>query len=76
MGKKGAIPDAWDDEDWEVQADKLAVQPEPEPEPPRRMTAAERQALHAETNRKIWESAYGSTHFHLISIPMQCQGSS
>ncbi|KAL2757610.1 hypothetical protein ACRALDRAFT_2025368 [Sodiomyces alcalophilus JCM 7366] len=66
MGKKGAIPDAWEDEDWEVQADKLAVQPEPEPEPPRRLTAAERRALHAETNRKIWESAESPEAFHYV----------
>ncbi|ROT37440.1 hypothetical protein SODALDRAFT_361149 [Sodiomyces alkalinus F11] len=74
MGKKGVIPDAWEDDDWEVQADKLAEQPEPEPEPPRRMTASERRALHAETNRKIWESAESPEAFHFVeatnSVPL------
>lgn len=59
MLKKNAVPDAWDD-DWETQADKIASddtqqQPEPEPEAPK--SKAERLARHAESNRKIWESA-------------------
>lgn len=53
MGKNTAVPDAWDDE-WEPQVDE--TQPEqPTSQPPR--TKAERLAHHAETNRKIWESA-------------------
>ncbi|RAL65096.1 hypothetical protein DID88_001203 [Monilinia fructigena] len=58
MSKKAAIPSAWDD-DWESQADayestppaKGAVEEEP------KISKAERLAKHAETNRKIWESA-------------------
>lgn len=65
MVKKTAVPDAWDD-DWESQADKLAAgdsnnnnnnKTEPEPEPEMPQTKAERLARHAETNRKLWESA-------------------
>jgi len=62
MVKKTAVPDAWDD-DWEAQADKLASdenskpEPEPEPEPEIPQTKAESLARHAETNRKLWESA-------------------
>jgi hypothetical protein len=61
MVKKTAVPDAWDD-DWEAQADKLVSddsnkKPEPEPEPEIPQTKAERLARHAETNRKLWESA-------------------
>ncbi|KAB8291146.1 hypothetical protein EYC80_009834 [Monilinia laxa] len=58
MSKKAAIPSAWDD-DWESQADayestppaKGAVEEEP------KISKAERLAKHAETNKKIWESA-------------------
>lgn len=64
MVKKTPVPDAWDD-DWEAQADKLASdasnnsKPEAEAEPETQMpqTKAERLARHAETNRKLWESA-------------------
>ncbi|KAK4231701.1 hypothetical protein QBC38DRAFT_450942 [Podospora fimiseda] len=57
---KSKIPDAWDDDDWETQADKLALeestQPkEPAPEPP--LSKQEREARHREEMRKIWESA-------------------
>jgi hypothetical protein len=49
------IPDAWDD-DWEAQADQ-PVKEEVAPEPPAPKSKADRMAQHAETNRKIWESA-------------------
>lgn len=55
MVKKNDVPDAWDD-DWEPEAEK--VQEEKEPELPAPMTRAERLAKHAETNKKIWESAF------------------
>ncbi|KAG4032477.1 hypothetical protein MFRU_007g03780 [Monilinia fructicola] len=58
MSKKAAVPSAWDD-DWESQADayestppaKGAVEEEP------KISKAERLARHAESNKKIWESA-------------------
>lgn len=54
------VPDAWEDDDWESQADRAAVEgPSHEPEPPApRLSKAERLAQHAELNRKLWESAY------------------
>ena len=57
MSKKAAVPDAWDD-DWEAQADKADAAPEiAKAKEIVRVTKAERLAKHAETNRKIWESA-------------------
>ncbi|ESZ93626.1 hypothetical protein SBOR_6004 [Sclerotinia borealis F-4128] len=53
-----AVSNAWDD-DWESQADALESAPPPneavEEEP--RISKAERLAKHAETNKKLWESA-------------------
>jgi len=57
MSSSKKVPDVWDDEDWEVQADRLAKEP-PEPDPePRRLTRAELMAKHAEENRRLWEEA-------------------
>ncbi|KAF9879932.1 hypothetical protein CkaCkLH20_02743 [Colletotrichum karsti] len=56
MGKKDPVPDAWDDEDWEAQADKLDSQPQ-QPNPQAPLSKAERLARHAESNRKLWEEA-------------------
>lgn len=57
MGKKNLVPDAWDD-DWESQADKaddavavVAVEEQV------KISKAERLAQHAESNKKLWESA-------------------
>ncbi|KAL1883137.1 hypothetical protein VTK73DRAFT_9504 [Phialemonium thermophilum] len=57
MAKQTKVPDAWDDDDWEQQADKLVAKEEEEPaeQPPR--TKAERLAKHAEVQRQLWESA-------------------
>ena len=60
MVKKIDVPDAWDD-DWETQADQAAAEPTPAADPEALPTKAERQARHAETNRQLWESAYGGT---------------
>lgn len=58
MSKKAAIPDAWDD-DWESQADKADAEVEKaKAEEQVKVSKAERLAKHAETNKKIWESAY------------------
>lgn len=57
MNKKSAIPDAWDD-DWESQADKADAEAEvAKAEEQVRVTKSQRLAMHAETNKKIWESA-------------------
>ncbi len=60
MGKKTAVPDAWDD-DWESQADNAdraadiaAVEEQV------KISKAERLAKHAEANKQIWESAFVS----------------
>ncbi|KAK0657442.1 hypothetical protein B0T16DRAFT_452904 [Cercophora newfieldiana] len=54
---KDKVPDAWEDDDWETQADRAENEPEPEPPAPAPMTRNERLAKHAEEQRKLWESA-------------------
>lgn len=61
--KTATVPDAWED-DWETQADKSMPEPEKQ-EPQAPLTKAERLAQHAETNRKLWESACVSPFFRL-----------
>ncbi|KAI1375672.1 hypothetical protein F4677DRAFT_113566 [Hypoxylon crocopeplum] len=63
------VPDAWEDDDWEVQADKAAAEGEPEPQPPQPpLSKAERLAQHAESNRKLWESAEAPAEpFHYLA---------
>lgn len=57
MGKKAVFSDAWED-DWESQADKADEQEGGALlEEPVKISKAERLAQHAETNKKIWESA-------------------
>ncbi|KAL2023244.1 hypothetical protein VTK56DRAFT_3367 [Thermocarpiscus australiensis] len=51
------MPDAWEDDDWEVQADRAAKEEPSKPESPVPMTRAERLAKHAEEQLKLWESA-------------------
>ena len=65
MVQKNKVPDAWDDDDWEAKADKLAKnepqqqqeqkQKQSNPEPA--LTSRERLAKHQEEMRKIWETA-------------------
>ncbi|KAI1807268.1 hypothetical protein F4811DRAFT_506283 [Daldinia bambusicola] len=67
------VPDAWEDDDWEVQADKAATtqdestsQLQPQPQP--RLSKAERLAQHAESNKKLWESAEAPPEtFHYLA---------
>ncbi|KIN01868.1 hypothetical protein OIDMADRAFT_53383 [Oidiodendron maius Zn] len=67
MSKKFAIPDAWDD-DWEAQADKTDAAAEPaKAEKEVKISKAERLAQHAETNKKIWESAEAPETFHFLA---------
>ncbi|KAK6083071.1 hypothetical protein SCUP234_03899 [Seiridium cupressi] len=57
MVKKTQIPDAWEDDDWETQADRAAAEP-PAPVPaPAPLSKKERIAQHAELNKKIWQAA-------------------
>ncbi|ATZ55225.1 hypothetical protein BCIN_11g05050 [Botrytis cinerea B05.10] len=67
MSKKPSAPSAWDD-DWESQADAWDATPTPnkavEDEP--KISKAERLAKHAETNKKIWESAYVLLHAYSL----------
>ncbi|KAF7539461.1 hypothetical protein G7054_g2186 [Neopestalotiopsis clavispora] len=57
--KAQQVPDAWEDDDWETQADKAAAaEPSSAPEPaPAPLSKRERAAQHAESNRKLWEAA-------------------
>ncbi|KAI8629396.1 hypothetical protein F5Y19DRAFT_80614 [Xylariaceae sp. FL1651] len=66
-GKGTKTPDAWDDDDWEMQADQAAVvEAEAEAEAP--MTKAERLAQHAETNKRLWQSAEAPPEpFHYLA---------
>lgn len=60
MPKKTVVADAWDD-DWETQAGAAVREEEQQPtasEQEAPLTKAERLAQHAESNRKLWESAY------------------
>jgi hypothetical protein len=61
MVKKDKVPDAWNDDDWETQADRAAEEakwkPEAVPEPPVVVSRTERLARHNEMQRKIWEAA-------------------
>jgi len=62
MAKGNKIPDAWDDDDWESQADKLAQEDEAsssnaKAEETAALTKTERLAKHAEQQRKLWEEA-------------------
>ncbi|KAI1339105.1 hypothetical protein F5Y15DRAFT_94074 [Xylariaceae sp. FL0016] len=61
--------DAWEDDDWEVQADRAAADPEPEPEPASQapLSKAERMAQHAEANKKLWETAEAPPQFHVLA---------
>ncbi|KAI1094261.1 hypothetical protein F5B19DRAFT_72519 [Rostrohypoxylon terebratum] len=66
----GKVPDAWEDDDWEVQADKAAAVEDEEPEPQQQpqLSRAERLAQHAESNRKLWESAEAPPEtFHYLA---------
>ena len=57
MSKKAAVPDAWD-ADWESQADKVDAEAEKaKVEDQVKISKSERLARHAETNKKLWESA-------------------
>ncbi|KAH9904200.1 hypothetical protein F4778DRAFT_85897 [Xylariomycetidae sp. FL2044] len=63
--------DAWEDDDWEVQADKAAAsgqQPASDPDAPS-LTREEREAQHHEANRRLWESAETPTYHPIIANP-------
>lgn len=59
MSEKAAVPDAWDDDDWNTKADQADAAAEAaKVEEQVKLTKAQRQAQHAEANKKIWQSAY------------------
>ncbi|RWA14606.1 hypothetical protein EKO27_g529 [Xylaria grammica] len=68
-GKRTVVPDAWDDDDWEAKADRAtAADTEPGAQSPVPMTKAERLAQHAESNKKLWQSAETpSEPFHFLA---------
>ncbi|KAI1180625.1 hypothetical protein F4777DRAFT_255360 [Nemania sp. FL0916] len=71
-GKRTGVPDAWDDDDWEAKADRAATEQtgpdvEAESDAPM-MTKAQRLAQHAESNRKLWQSAEAPPEpFHYLA---------
>ncbi|KAI0598259.1 hypothetical protein F4775DRAFT_189317 [Biscogniauxia sp. FL1348] len=72
MAKKPAtkVPDAWEDDDWEAQADKADATgtSEPATESQVKLSKKERLAQHAELNRKLWESAESPPpNFHYLA---------
>ncbi|KAK3397916.1 hypothetical protein B0T20DRAFT_439432 [Sordaria brevicollis] len=74
MGKNDSVPDAWDD-DWESLADRASKEePSPEPEKEVKMTKAERLAMHAEAQRKLWEAAESEKEINFLaatsSVPL------
>ncbi|KAI0140846.1 hypothetical protein GGR57DRAFT_421784 [Xylariaceae sp. FL1272] len=66
--RAGKVPDAWDDEDWEVQADKATASPEPAADSQALMSRAERLVQHTESNKKLWQSAEAPPEpFHYLA---------
>ncbi|KAL7937763.1 hypothetical protein V8C35DRAFT_188421 [Trichoderma chlorosporum] len=61
MSRAGGVPNAWDDDDWEAQADRIDGKDTKEPQAVAQpnLSKQERLQQHAEANRKLWESAYG-----------------
>ncbi|RMJ27282.1 hypothetical protein PHISP_01867 [Aspergillus sp. HF37] len=59
---------AWDDDDWESQADKLAGDPTPpsEKKVSSKVTKAQRRAQQAEFNRQLWAEAEQPETFHFL----------
>ncbi|KAI0453651.1 hypothetical protein F5B21DRAFT_277657 [Xylaria acuta] len=70
-GKRTVVPDAWDDDDWQVKADQATaadLEPEPDVESQGQMTKAQRLAQHAESNKKLWQSAEAPPEpFHFLA---------
>ncbi|KAI0204751.1 hypothetical protein F4808DRAFT_309267 [Astrocystis sublimbata] len=68
-GRRTVVPDAWDDDDWQVKADRAptnAPEPDTASQPP--MTKAQRQAQHAELNKRLWQSAEAPPEpFHYLA---------
>ncbi|KAK0104701.1 hypothetical protein ONS95_004973 [Cadophora gregata] len=61
MSKKAAVPDAWDDDDWNTKADQedaaAAAAEAANSADHVKLTKAQRLAQHAEANKKIWQTA-------------------
>ncbi|KAL6910670.1 hypothetical protein GGI43DRAFT_19516 [Trichoderma evansii] len=66
MSRAGGVPNAWDDEDWEAQADR-SERKEAQVAPQPNLSRQERLHQHAEANRRLWESADSSKEtFHYV----------
>ncbi|PNP47518.1 hypothetical protein TGAMA5MH_01339 [Trichoderma gamsii] len=65
MSRAGGVPNAWDDDDWETQADRSeSKQSQAAPQP--NLNRQQRLQQHAEANRKLWESADSKETFHYV----------
>ncbi|KAK1245041.1 hypothetical protein MKX08_004670 [Trichoderma sp. CBMAI-0020] len=65
MSRAGGVPNAWDDDDWEAQADRSdSKQSQAAPQP--NLSRQQRLQQHAEANRKLWESADSKETFHYV----------
>ncbi|PTB43095.1 uncharacterized protein TrAFT101_001653 [Trichoderma asperellum] len=65
MSRAGGVPNAWDDDDWETQADR-SENKETQAAPQPNLSRQERLQQHAEANRKLWESADSKETFHYV----------
>ncbi|KAL7798527.1 hypothetical protein V8C37DRAFT_207270 [Trichoderma ceciliae] len=68
MSKAGGVPNAWDDEDWEAEADRIESKEKQLPQGAQipNLSRQERMQQHAEANRKLWESADSTETFHYV----------
>ncbi|KAM0463859.1 hypothetical protein ACHAO4_000583 [Trichoderma viride] len=65
MSRAGGVPNAWDDDDWEAQADTSdSKQSQAAPQP--NLSRQQRMQQHAEANRRLWESADSKDTFHYV----------
>ncbi|KAL9489223.1 hypothetical protein ACSS6W_001500 [Trichoderma asperelloides] len=65
MSRAGGVPNAWDDDDWETQADR-SENKETQAAPQPNLSRQERLQQHAEANRRLWESADSKETFHYV----------
>lgn len=68
MSKAGGVPNAWDDDDWEAQADRIETKESQQAGPAQLLSRQERMQQHAEANRKLWESAYEVQHVDFLAL--------
>ncbi|KAL7923972.1 hypothetical protein ACQKWADRAFT_33030 [Trichoderma austrokoningii] len=66
MSRSGGVPNAWDDDDWETQADRSESKEPSQAAPQPNLSRQERLQQHAEANRRLWESADSKETFHYV----------